>query len=852
MPEVQHPGHGPEHDDVPSSPTRPRADRYATSGRSTATDGAATDGTDRHHLRAEHVLHDDRPASKWIEAFPVGNGFRGALCAGRPGTERLWLNDSSAWSGVPGADPLAGVAARGPEHLATARRALDDGDVRRAEALLARTQSLWAQAYLPLATAEITVQPAEPRPSAPPQDERLTRRELDLRTATARHTWVSASTGEVTQETWADARGGPIVHVVRADRPVEVSVALTSLLLAAGGDAEDDGGRTLGGRPVGGPPGLEATWHLPVDVAPGHEEVADPVRYDTDRGRTGRVTVTALDDPGAGVRDGTLRTSARREHVLLVDTTTEPLPRSRPDHADPRATATENLATRRREHESAHRELYERFELRLPAADGAAELTTEARIAAAAARPDPGLVALTAHYGRYLLLCSSRPGGSPATLQGIWNTELPAPWSSAYTTNINLQMAYWLTEVTGLGECHEPLLQLVVDLAAGPGAVVARELYGIDGWACHHNSDVWGHAAPVGAGHGDACWSAWPWGGVWLADHLVERHRFRPDPEFLRTVVRPVLRGAAQFVLGWVRTSDDGGPLRAWTAPSTSPENHFVADDGAPAAVTTSATMDVALVRRLAASCRAVARELGDEDDWVERLEAVAAALPDPRVDHRGAVAEWATDLPEAEPEHRHLSHLIGLYPFDQIDPTSTPELARAAARTLERRGPESTGWSLAWRMALWARLGEAERAAEQVRLALRPAISGSGERGGTYPNLFSAHPPYQMDGNCGLTAGVAEMLLQSHRTSDGAVRLDLLPALPGGWPTGRVRGLRGRGGVVVDLAWHDGRLTAATLTAGRDLDVVVARPDGPPETRHLARGASVSLTSSPVTTQRS
>ncbi|MFV2144951.1 glycosyl hydrolase family 95 catalytic domain-containing protein [Isoptericola sp. G70] len=774
-----------------------------------------------------HRLFFDTAATRWVEALPVGNGHRAALCAGRPGTEHLWLNDVAAWSGLPGRDPLSGVAARGPAHLAAVRAALDAGDVRRAEELLAEMQSPWAQAYLPLASADVTVRPADGASGPRPADTRLHRRELDLRTAVARHTWSATGIGEVTQETWADARGGAIVHVVHATEPVELSVELSSLLrpAAAGAHPSSD---------------LVHTWHLPVDVAPPHAGLDEPVRYDTARGRTGRVTVTALDDEGARVTGGKLRTSARHRHVLRIDTSTSDTAPTPADQAGARG--GESLDELRREHVAAHADLYDRFALWLPSADGAAATATDARVVANVEHADPGLVALAVHYGRYLLLCSSRPGGAPATLQGIWNTELPAPWSSAYTTNINLQMVYWPAEVTGLGECHEPLLDFVGRLAAGPGAEVARALYGADGWTCHHNSDVWGHAAPVGDGRGDAAWAAWPWGGIWLADHLVERHRFRPDRQLLREVAWPVLTGAAQFCLDWVQTSDDGA-LHARTTPSTSPENHFTAADAHPAAVTTSATMDVALVRRLADSCRTVADELGAAPAWLARLEAVADALPDLRVDARGAVAEWAADLPEAEPEHRHLSHLVGLFPFDQIDLETTPATAAAAARSIALRGPESTGWSLAWRTALWARLGEAELAADQVRRALRPALDGHGERGGVYPNLFSAHPPYQMDGNCGLTAGVAEMLVQSHRRAGRSVRIDLLPALPGGWPDGSVRGLRARGGVVVDVDWRGGRLTSAALHATCDTEVMITRPGAPSTTERLLRGATVSLT---------
>jgi alpha-L-fucosidase 2 len=500
-------------------------------------------------------------------------------------------------------------------------------------------------------------------------------------------------------------------------------------------------------------------------------------------------------------------------------------------------------------HVAVHAAQYDRCALELPVAADDATLDTAALVQRAQDRDDPALAALAFHYGRYLLIASSQPGGLPITLQGLWNAELPGPWSSAYTLNINTQMAYWPAETTGLAECHEPLPRFTRRLSEATGPVVARELYGADGWVAHHNSDAWAHAAPVGAGHGDPAWANWPLGGVWLALHLWEHYAFGRDREFLHETAWPVLASAAAFALSWIQREGE----RTRTSPSTSPENHYIDDAGRERGVAVSATMDVALLRELAAVCRAAAaaREVDDEP-WVGERVTAAAALPDPQVSARGDLLEWDRERAEAEPLHRHLSHLVGLFPLAQITPQATPELARAASESIRMRGAESTGWALAWRAAMQARLGDGAAVHTQLRMALRPAGGGGAHRGGLYPNLFSAHPPYQIDGNLGLTAAIAEALVQSFEerepgqdpgngdTDSGRVRLRLLPALPPQWPDGAVRGIRSRGDVSVDVEWAGGRLVRARLRAGaRATTMIVHGPDGSIGTYELAPAAT-------------
>ncbi|MFD4960367.1 glycoside hydrolase N-terminal domain-containing protein [Microbacterium sp. NPDC058389] len=774
---------------------------------------------------ALHVLRASAPAARWLEAYPVGNGMRGAMCAGLSGGERLWLNDTAAWSGHAGADPLDGVALRGSGALDAVREALDTDDLDRAEALLQRMQAPWVQAYLPLGWVDVDV---EAEDAAHGASAGTYERRLNLPTGVAAHEYVRDDVA-VHHRTWADLVTGAIMHEITADAPVRVRVRVGSLLRAKSAPGAQDGA-------------LAAQWWFPVDVAPGHEQPDEPIRYDESTGRHGAVVVRHFGT--SEVSDGVLVTASAHAHLFAIATATAPSIPGDPDpgiDAADRAAAlvggipSSDAAELRAAHEAAHGALYDRCTLELPGLDG--DVDTVERVRRAQEQDDPALAALAFHYGRYLLIGSSQPGGLPLTLQGLWNAQLPGPWSSAYTTNINLQMAYWPAETTGLAECHEPLLRFTRRLSETTGPVVARELYGADGWVAHHNSDAWAFAAPVGAGHGDPAWANWALGGVWLALHLWDHYAYGGDLAYLRDDAWPVLASTAAFALSWIQGDDE----RAWTSPSTSPENRYLDTDGHERGVAVTATMDVALLRELADVCRRAAAALGVDKAWVADLTARTAALPDPQISPRGDLREWDRDRVEAEPLHRHLSHLVGLFPYAQITPEQTPELARAASESIRLRGPESTGWALAWRAAMQARLGDGAAVHEHVRMALRPADpDAGGQRGGLYPNLFSAHPPFQIDGNLGLTAAIAEALVQSAPDEAGAVRVRLLPALPPQWPDGAVRGIRTRGDVSVDLEWAGGRLVRACLRAGaRAATMNVYGPDGPIGTCDLAPGTS-------------
>ncbi|WP_432889980.1 glycoside hydrolase family 95 protein [Kribbella sp. CA-245084] len=757
-------------------------------------------------------LYYDRPAASWLEALPLGNGRIGAMCHGGIGNDRIALNDETLWSGGPETARLLStpLGATGADAVQAVRDALRAGDVRRAHELAGGFHSGYSQAYLPAGDLLLEIRVAGSTPTA--GEVTQYRRELDLDAAVATTAYEIGGVA-VRQEVFVSAPDGVLVQRLTASEPVlALTCRLTSQLPSQSQAIED---------------GLGLTLQAPADVAPPHRDVPEPIRYSDgdDRGMAAAIALRARTDGEVRAEESGLVVDGATEVTLVLATATGyDGPFTVPTRTGAeclagadgivRAALEREYGDLLADHQTDHRRLFRRASLELSGSAERSELPTDVRVAQAA--DDPALAALIFNYGRYLMIASSRPGGLPTNLQGIWNDILRPPWSSNFTININTEMNYWPAETTNLSECHEPLLRYIEQLAEA-GRRTARERYGCGGWTAHHNADAWCWTNPV---EGDPRWSNWPMAGAWLVRHLWDHYEFTGDAEFLGRSW-PVLRGAAEFCLDWLVEMPDGS---LGTAPSTSPENDYIAADGQPASVTESSTMDIALISDLFRRVEQAAEVLDVVDPLVGELSTARKRLPDPSIGAQGQLQEWAADLPEEDPHHRHMSHLVGVHPGDAITPDSTPSLAVAALRTLDLRGDEATGWSLAWKICLRARLRDAAAAHRLIQAFLSPADDSArgrpGSGAGVYPNLFCAHPPFQIDGNFGATAGIAEMLLQSHTGE-----IELLPALPAEWPSGRVTGLRARNGITVDIAWTSQGIEAV-LTADRDTERVVRHGD--------------------------